>query len=275
MHDIAGILLFIMALFMLFALDALLLRTLRSGANYRPEVPLMQQVAEGRRPTSTLRACLITLALFTGVSLPPLLQPELHLADRAPPVTLEKEVPAHFADWRRSESLVPINPANKNAAPGNQTLSRSYINNQGDQVMLSISYGRNQIRRNLQLHRPEYCYTAQGFTVSLKEDAHLSLRSGTIPVRRLLAKRTGRLEPITYWITVGDKTLLPGFEQKLTQWRYALNGTIPDGMLFRVSSISADTDSAYIIQAQFIRDLQQAIAGAKLSLINKKQRSSL
>ena len=42
--------------------------------------------------------------------------------------------------------------------------------------------------------------------------------------------------------------------------RYSLSGTIPDGILMRVSSIDRVTDNAYSIQKQFSTELIQAIA---------------
>ncbi len=44
-------------------------------------------------------------------------------------------------------------------------------------------------------------------------------------------------------------------DQKLAQMRYGLRGLIADGMLVRVSSIDADREHAYRVQAGFIADL--------------------
>ena len=69
----------------------------------------------------------------------------------------------------------------------------------------------------------------------------------------------GKHNTITYWVTVGDKAVLPGLEQKMQQLKYGLTGKIPDGMLVRVSSIDQDTDNAYKVQDFFIRDLLLAV----------------
>ena len=66
---------------------------------------------------------------------------------------------------------------------------------------------------------------------------------------------------ITYWVTVGNKAVLPGLDQKLQQLRYGLTGSVPDGMLVRVSSISTDNERAYQLQANFIQDLLIVIDG--------------
>ena len=49
-----------------------------------------------------------------------------------------------------------------------QQLSRTYENAQGYRIMLSIAYGGNQ-RDELELHKPEVCYVAQGFVLQDKQ----------------------------------------------------------------------------------------------------------
>ncbi|MER2512196.1 MAG: exosortase C-terminal domain/associated protein EpsI, partial [Nitrosomonas ureae] len=82
---------------------------------------------------------------------------------------------------------------------------------------------------------------------------------GKLPIKRLLAIKGNRNEPITYWVTVGNKAVLPGFDQKLQQLRYGLTGSIPDGILVRISSIDNNNDVAYQLQAIFIQDLLLAV----------------
>jgi EpsI family protein len=48
------------------------------------------------------------------------------------------------------------------------------INPQGYRIMLSIAYGKNQSDA-LQLHKPEICYPAQGFTLLAKQNTPLDL----------------------------------------------------------------------------------------------------
>jgi len=89
----------------------------------------------------------------------------------------------------------------------------------------------------------------------------LATRFGNLSVRRVVAIKGQRHEPITYWLTVGDKATLPGWRRKLVQIGYGLTGRIPDGMLVRISSISTDTDAAYKAQDQFIKTLLDRLEG--------------
>lgn len=144
-----------------------------------------------------------------------------------------------------------------------QTLSRTYVNDQGERVMLSIAYGANQVSEDLQVHRPEYCYAAQGFQVSKGAEETLAYGPGQLPVKRLQASQGPRIEPITYWITIGDRATLPGFGRKLTQLSYGLTGKIPDGMLIRVSSITPDSQKGYQLQDQFVKDMLDSVSPAQ------------
>ena len=120
--------------------------------------------------------------------------------------------------------------------------------------MLSIAYGGDQSRA-LQLHLPEVCYVAQGFDLVKVGEGALSTRYGAVPVKRLVARQNSRNEPITYWITVGDKTMKSSFERKIQRLAYGLSGKIPDGMLVRVSTVQADEQAAYRLQDRFVAQM--------------------
>ncbi len=133
----------------------------------------------------------------------------------------------------------------------NQTLSRTYVNREGQRVMLSMAYGGDQ-SDSTGLHRPEVCYAAQGFTIKRNDPADLTTHFGKLPIRRVIAASGSRNEPITYWVTVGDKAVPVGLEQKWQRMRAGLSGTVPDGMLVRVSTIDTDDAGAYQVQDSFI-----------------------
>lgn len=216
---------------------------------------------------------LLVMLLAAGLSV--LLTPSKRIADLGPVLNLDSAIPKQFGEWKFDDTIIPIQvSADVEAALDaiyNQTLSRTYVNSRGQRVMLSIAYGSDQGSDSMQVHRPEYCYKAQGFDLTVKGDEHIPTGYGAIPVRRLLGEQGRRIEPITYWITIGDKTLLPGFQRKLTQLSYGLTGKIPDGLLFRVSSIDPDISGAYKIQDGFIGQLLQAVEpSTRLKLIGKQ-----
>ena len=210
------------------------------------------------RPVSIM-AIAIGALMMTSAALAVALMPSERMAEERPPIALEKIVPRQFGDWRIDDTIVPVSVSadvqERLDEIYSQTLSRTYANDQGQRIMLSIAYGADQSGDGNQVHRPEFCYTAQGFQLLSSRVGQLVTQYGVLPVRRLLAVQGPRNEPITYWITIGDKATLPGLQRKLNQLRYGLTGVVPDGMLVRVSSINPDTDSAYELQAAFVRDL--------------------
>jgi EpsI family protein len=185
------------------------------------------------------------------------------VADAGPKVELAHIVPESFGDWRIDRSIVPVTVSPDVQAQlnkiYNQTLSRTYVNFSGNRIMLSIAYGGDQSDA-MQVHRPEVCYTAQGFQVLREALSRLSTPYGQLPVKRLVASQGPRVEPITYWIVIGDEVTQGGLQHKLVQLKYGLTGRIPDGMLVRVSSIDRNDTRAYQLQDQFLSSMLDAIS---------------
>jgi len=206
----------------------------------------------------------ICLLMVSAAAMAIVLKPTRHMADDLPPLSLAAAIPQRFGEWRIDTGMVPVGNSPEVQAKldeiYSQTLARTYANAKGEQVMLSIAYGADQSDEGSQVHRPEFCYTAQGFQLLGNIIGNLTTQYGTLPVRRLLAVQGNRNEPITYWITVGDKATLPGIRRKLNQLAYGLTGTIPDGMLVRVSSIQTDSTNAYKLQEDFIRSMLASLS---------------
>ena len=182
-------------------------------------------------------------------------------------------MPKEFGDWRMlpDESGLIINPETKQLLDKlySQILSRTYVNKEGYRIMLSMAYGDDQ-RGGLQAHRPEVCYPAQGFKVSDIRDGALPTAFGDIEVRRMTSQMGARNEPVTYWLTVGDQVIKNGFDRRIAEIRLGLTGQIPDGLLFRVSSIDADNAKGFAMQQKFAADLMTAVPPA-----TRKQLSGL
>ncbi|PIL41193.1 exosortase-associated protein EpsI, B-type [Massilia psychrophila] len=225
----------------------------------------MGRAPQGGAVTRGLAASvMLGLAMAATSALTGALTPTVKLSQMQAQFKLETMIPAAFSDWTVDATVVPVqvDPERQSVLEKiyDQTLSRTYINKAGDRVMLSIAYGGDQSRA-LQLHLPEVCYAAQGFDMLKSGEGALATRFGALPVRRLVAKQNSRVEPITYWITVGDKAVKSSFERKLQRLAYGLSGKIPDGMLVRVSSIQADEESAYRLQDRFVGQMLDVLDG--------------
>lgn len=206
-----------------------------------------------------LGAAMVCASALTGA-----LTPTVRLAEQQGQFKLETMIPAAFGQWQVDASIVPLqaDPEQQELLEKiyDQTLSRTYVDRDGQRVMLSIAYGGDQSRA-LQIHLPEVCYVAQGFDMLDSRNDILDTGHGMVPVKRLVAKQNARNEPITYWITVGDKAIKSGIEQKMQRFAYGLSGKIPDGMLVRVSTIGPDAASAYQVQDRFIKDMLAVVGG--------------
>jgi EpsI family protein len=190
------------------------------------------------------------------------LHPTQKVADQGPRLDLETIIPKEFSGWKIDETIIPLQADPQREALikkiYTQTLSRTYLNEKGERVMLSVAYGGDQ-SDNMQVHKPEVCYPAQGFQVSNLISSMFSTGYGMIPVKRLLAQQPNRVEPITYWITIGDIVAENGLKWKLEQLKYGLTGKIPDGLIFRVSSLGEEA-GGYALQEAFVKDLLKSVS---------------
>ena len=176
-------------------------------------------------------------------------------------IKLDSAVPESFGEWRTVPQPVQvINPETKQLLDSiySQILTRTYVNKDGYRIMLSMAYGDDQ-RGGLQAHRPEVCYPAQGFKVNSQVDGQLATDFGPIEVRRLTTNLRSRQEPVTYWLTTGDLVIRDVWDKRFAQLRAAFTGQIPDGLLFRVSSIDEDPARAFVMQQRFAADMMSAV----------------
>jgi EpsI family protein len=205
---------------------------------------------------------LMVLAAITGEWL----RPTDRLAERKARINLEQQIPEAFGEWQLDRNVRPVVPD-----PGlqamldalySQTLARTYINKTGQRVMLSIAYGSDQGSEATAVHRPEFCYSSQGFRVQVLSKDQVTIGGTSLPVARLVARLGQRIEPITYWVTLDEAATLPGLGRKLEQIKYGLKGQIPDGMLVRVSSISNSNEEAFAMQQRFLEQMHTAVPAA-------------
>lgn len=207
---------------------------------------------------AVLLAALMVFASVGGFAA----RPSVKSGNGAPKYLLDQMVPRQFGAWRAlpEDSAQVVNPQTREILDKlySQVLSRTYVNANGYRVMLSLAYGDDQ-RGDLQAHKPEVCYPAQGFALHSSAEGAVATPFGNIAARRLSTSLGPRKEPVTYWFTFGETAVKGKFQQRLVEIRLGLTGQIPDGLLFRVSSIDEDTTRAYRMQDSFVADLLKAI----------------
>lgn len=202
--------------------------------------------------------------MLAGSVLASTLRPTRLMSESQGVPKLENLFPTAFGDWRVDTNLPVILPAPDVQAQlnkiYNEVIARTYANKDGQRVMLSVAYGGDQSDAT-SAHRPEVCYPAQGFAITDNFGDTLHVAGRDIPVRRLMSRLSGRSEPITYWIVVGNQVVTTGIGQKLAQMRYGLRNIIADGILVRVSSIDNDMHEGHQLQSRFVVDLGAALDG--------------
>jgi EpsI family protein len=171
-------------------------------------------------------------------------------------------IPQAFGEWVIDPTLIPVVPVPDVQVAldkyYDQVVNRTYVNSRAERIMLTIAYGGDQSHA-LKAHRQEFCYAAQGFQIRQLTQGTLDLGTASIPVVRMLAVQGLRSEPVTYWLTMGDKAVLGRLERLMVQLRYGLSGRVPDGMLVRVSSLSTDTRVSFLAHQEFVSTLLGAM----------------
>lgn len=226
-----------------------------------------------------LKRGLLMFALMVCAALLAMASRPVHkLSEQRERLDLERLVPQRFGEWRllRTGGVVIPDPSVLASLERiyTQTLSRAYVNARGTVVMLSIAYGDDQ-RAAMAVHYPEVCYPAQGFQVKSNRMGTIDTPHGALPVRRLETSLSSqRPEPVTYWVTIGDRITKGGFERRLIELEYGLQRTIPDGLLFRVSSINRDSAEAFRDHENFVASLLGTLApGQRLLLAGDPARA--
>jgi EpsI family protein len=216
-----------------------------------------------------VQALLAAFAILMAGFLAEALKPRQLMASASSALNLEEVIPRQFGQWKLAPDVGLVTPsepakfvqAELEARIYSQEVARGYVDRSGNVVMLLVAYGPVQDYR-LKSHLPEVCYGAAGFRVSKKDVTDFVYRNNAPPLAlsRMVATKEGRFEPISYWMRVGNDVATGVFDRQMARLKYGVQGLIPDGALFRVSTIGISKDRAYLIQDQFIRDLIEAIA---------------
>jgi EpsI family protein len=133
--------------------------------------------------------------------------------------------------------------------------------------MLSLAYGDNQTFSK-QLHRPESCYSSQGFNIQALHAEQMLANGHKIELQRMTAQVSDRQEQVSYFIRIGDRVVSgPPTNINLARMHMGLKGYIADGLLFRVSEISDDDNSSQQLHDQFINDLLKTLSPAQQAML--------
>jgi EpsI family protein len=213
---------------------------------------------------SFLVACLAAASLIT---------PHLSWFEHIGSPQFEQIAPKQFADWEMvsdADNGTVVDPEQQEAVNNlyTQVVSRVYLHKTtGRRIMLSLAYGDNQTFSK-QLHRPEACYSSQGFKIENLREEKIQAAGRPIVINRMTATISSRIERVTYWIRVGDKIISgPATALNKARMGMGLKGYVADGLLFRVSEVAEDEQLSNPLQDQFINDFLRAMNPAQQAML--------
>jgi EpsI family protein len=182
---------------------------------------------------------------------------------------MEDGIPKTVGPWTAEivDGLVSPEMAGKLAqALYKEIVSRTYFDDtRGAAIMLLVAYGDTQSDL-LQLHRPEVCYPAVGFTLESSESVRVPILPGvSVPARQVVASTRQRQENILYWTRIGEALPQSISEQREARFDNAVHGFVADGALIRFSVIGDSQNAFHLLDEfvpQFLRQVPNAMRPA-------------
>lgn len=188
--------------------------------------------------------------------------------------TIAQTIPTKFGQWSAEDSSGLVSPEQAGQLARtlySEIVERTYHSENGDAaVMLLAAYGDTQSDL-LQLHRPESCYPAVGFTIMSSTAANLPLGGAALlPARRVVATTADRTENIFYWTRIGETLPQSAADQRGARLANAFHGYVGDGILMRCSAIGAPEPSFKVLNA-FVPQMLEAVGrGQRPALIGSR-----
>jgi EpsI family protein len=86
----------------------------------------------------------------------------------------------------------------------------------------------------------------------------------------MIATHPRRIEPVLYWVRIGDTISSSAWQTRLYILKEGLGGRIPDGILVRTSQILRTQDGvpeSHALQGRFLRELVEAMPNSGRDLL--------
>jgi EpsI family protein len=136
--------------------------------------------------------------------------------------------------------------------------------------MLLVAYSRLQAGET-GIHRPEVCYPAAGFRLRRWPDLPLVLPGMRITAPTFTAFAPERIEQMLYWSRIGRDFPTSSLSQRWTMLKQAVQGSLPDGVLVRMSTIQPDRAAGLRSLEQFARELLGGASPALSALLTGRR----
>ncbi len=177
---------------------------------------------------------------------------------------LDDVIPTRIGNWKfvTNSGLVVPPEDQLQQALYSQLVTRIYDNGSGSLIMLLVAYSASETGF-LQVHRPEFCYTAAGYDLSDFGMRNVPLHQPQgLLVNSLTATRDGMPERLFYWTRIGNHIPHSWAQQRLVFAEDNLRRVIPDAVLVRISTVSPDQALAETSLDEFIRTMIDGISSS-------------
>ncbi|BAK67062.1 conserved hypothetical protein [Sphingobium sp. SYK-6] len=169
--------------------------------------------------------------------------------------------PATFGDWRPNNVSELVLPPESELADKlyQHILTRTYVNPKTNAAVMFLAAYNSMQLNNVQLHRPEICYYASGFSIDRSRPVEIGLPGGDeIPARTVTATMGSRTENILYWTRIGEDFPQSWAGQRLAMTKANVEGYLADGLLLRMSVINDDGDQSVKQMTDFVTGMMAA-----------------
>ena len=165
--------------------------------------------------------------------------------------------PYKVGDWnyQTSSGLILPPPDQLRDRLYNAIITRYYAASNHLPVMMLVAYNGVQDGM-LQVHRPEVCYPAAGYTIEKQQIVELNAGGGAeVPGHYMSTRSISRHEQLIYWTRIGNDFPTQWWEQHWAVAKENLKGRVPDGVLIRFSTAAPDDETALRTLKLFIDHL--------------------
>ena len=159
---------------------------------------------------------------------------------------LDAAIPSAIGAYRAATATEIVLPPQDEVGRSiyDRYVARAYLVPDRPPIVALIAYGATQDYQ-LQLHRPESCYPASGWSLQHSRQLRIPLANGDVlPAVAVEARRAGRREQILVWTRIGDRFPVDSWGERWLILQGALRRRLPDGAIVRLSTPMGSGDDA-------------------------------
>jgi exosortase D (VPLPA-CTERM-specific) len=248
-HALTGMLIFALALVMLFAVHRLISLIWKSVPAARREAIVEQHACENRTEFSPLRFGIVAVPLLaTAISL------QLHSnAEIIPSYEPLSSLPSQIDGWKGTDEVLDEDTLEILGHP--EYVLRDYENASQPQpgINLFVVYFPSQ-KAGDTIHSPDHCLPGAGWIPTSREVIRLTRPDGSsIPVNRYVVSQAGERQLVLYWFQAHGRAVASAWHAKYYLVVDSIHMNRSDGGLVRLMTYMSEGESPDAAQARMMK----------------------